>query len=190
MSKVEETQYKPRLQERYRAEIVGKLNEQFGYHNVMAVPKVEKVVVSMGLNEARENPDVVDPASEQLALITGQKPAIRRAKKSVASFRVRTGMPIGLMVTLRGPRMWEFLDRLIMVALPRIRDFRGLNNNSFDGHGNYSLGLKEQTIFPEIDYDKIDHVRGMNITIVTSAETDEEAKALLLELGMPLVRSS
>jgi large subunit ribosomal protein L5 len=190
MSEVKTEQYVPRLKQHYLEKVVPELEEQFGYKNVMAVPKLTKIMVSMGLGEVRDNPDALEAAMEQLAIITGQKPAVRRAKKSVAAFRVRTGMPIGIVVTLRGVRMWEFLDRLINVALPRIRDFRGLSNNSFDGHGNYSFGLKDQTIFPEIDYDKLDHIRGLNVTLVTDAKTDEEGRALLLGLGMPLVRSS
>jgi len=181
---------KPRLKARYDEVIAAKLTEQFGYPNLMAVPRLTKIVVSMGLSEARENPDVVDHAATQLGIITGQKPAVRKAKKSVAAFRVRQGMSIGAVVTLRGRRMWEFFDRLLNVALPRIRDFRGLEGNSFDGRGNYSFGLREQTIFPEIDFDRIDQVRGMNITVVTTAKTDEEARALLLELGMPLQKGS
>ena len=184
------TASQPRLKAKYDEAVVPKLTEQFQYPNKMAVPRLTKLVVSMGLSEARENPDAVEHAVTQLGIITGQKPAIRRAKKSVAAFRVREGMSIGAVVTLRGPRMWEFLDRLVNVALPRIRDFRGLTSNAFDGRGNYTFGLREQTIFPEIDYDRIDQVRGMNVTLVTTANSDEEARALLLELGVPLQQGS
>lgn len=177
-----------RLKERYRNEIVPALIKRFGYPNVMMAPRPLKVCVNMGVDGAREDRKILDAAAEDMAAITGQRPAITRAKKSVANFKIRKGMPLGCRVTLRGEMMYEFLDRLITTALPRIRDFRGLPNNSFDGHGNCSLGLTDQTIFPEIDFDKIDRTRGMDVTIVTSARTDEECDALLRELGMPLKR--
>ncbi len=175
----------PRLLERYRNEVVPALMEMFGYKNVMQVPKIEKVVVNIGLGEALQNPKALDNAARDLALITGQKPAVRRARKSVAAFKLRKGAPIGLKVTLRGRRMYDFLDRLFNVALPRVRDFRGVSPDSFDGRGNYTLGIREQLIFPEVDYDQIDRVRGMEVTIVTTAKTDEEARELLRLLGMP-----
>ncbi|MDA8066850.1 MAG: 50S ribosomal protein L5 [Thermaerobacter sp.] len=175
----------PRLQEKYRTEVVSSLMQRFGYRNVMQVPGVAKVVVNMGVGEATQTPKSLDAAAEDLALITGQRPAVTRAKHSIAAFRVRKGMPIGCRVTIRGKRMYDFLDRLINLALPRVRDFRGLSTRGFDGRGNYSLGLKEQLIFPEIDYDKIDKVRGMDVCIVTTAKSDEEAHELLRLLGMP-----
>lgn len=175
-----------RLRERYEKEVVPALREAFGYPNIMAVPKISKIVVNMGVGEATQTPRLLDSAINELALITGQRPVIARAKKSVSSFRLREGMPIGCKVTLRGERMYHFLDRLISVAIPRVRDFRGLNPNSFDGRGNYTLGLKEQLVFPEIDYDDIEKIRGMDITIVTTAETDEEARELLRLMGLPL----
>jgi len=175
----------PRLRERYREEIVPAMVEKFGYSSVMEVPRLQKVTLNMGLGEAREDSKVIDTATEQLATIAGQHPNVRLARKSIASFKVREGMPVGISVTLRRARMWEFLDRLISVAVPRIRDFRGLNPRSFDGRGNYSMGIKEQLIFPEIDYDAIDHVRGLDVTITTTAPTDPEAFELLLALGMP-----
>lgn len=174
-----------RLKAQYEDEVRPKLQEQFGYSSPMQHPRVEKITLNMGVGDAKVNSKFLDEAVEQLAQITGQKPAITRARKSIAQFKLREGMPIGAKVTLRGARMWEFLDRLNTVALPRIRDFRGINPDGFDGRGNYNLGLREQTIFPEIDYDKIDRVRGLNVTITTSATTDEEAKALLTHLGMP-----
>lgn len=174
-----------RLQERYLNEVVPGLMNQFGYKNPMQVPRLEKVVVNMGVGEAVQNPKAIESAVGDLAAITGQQPAIRRAKKSVSNFKLRQGMPIGCMVTLRNMRMYEFLDRFFNLATPRMRDFRGLSTRSFDGRGNYTLGIREQIIFPEIDYDKIDKIRGMDITIVTTAETDEEAMALLQALGMP-----
>ncbi len=179
----------PRLLERYRTEIVPALREKFGYKNIMEVPKVEKVVVNIGLGEALQNAKALDAAARDLALITGQKPLVTRARKSIATFKLRKGNPIGLKVTLRGKRMYDFLDRLFNVALPRVRDFRGVSPDSFDGRGNYTLGIREQLIFPEIDYDKIDRVRGMEVTIVTTAETDEEARELLRLMGMPFRRS-
>ncbi len=174
-----------RLKELYNNEIVPQLTKDFGYSNVMQVPKIEKVIVNMGLGEAIQNVKILDSAVEELATITGQKSVITKAKKSIASFKLRQGMPIGCMVTLRRDKMYEFLDRLINVALPRVRDFKGISGKGFDGRGNYSLGIKEQLIFPEIDYDKIDKIKGLNITIVTSAKSDEEGKALLKQLGMP-----
>ncbi len=175
----------PRLKERYRSAIVPKLIEEHGYKNPHQVPRLEKVVVNMGVGAAVQDPKQLENAMADLATITGQKPAVTRAKKSIAGFRVRQGMAIGAKVTLRGDRMWEFVDRLLSTALPRIRDFRGLSTTSFDGRGNYSMGITEQLIFPEIDYDKVDRVRGMDITIVTTAKTDEECRALLTELGFP-----
>ncbi len=174
-----------RLAERYRADVVPALSKEFGYPNVMAVPKVTKVVINMGLGEATQNAKVVDTGADELAKITGQKAAVRRAKKSIAQFKVRQGMPIAAMVTLRGERMYEFLDRLMNIALPRVRDFRGVSPKGFDGRGNYTLGLRDQLIFVEIDYLKVDHARGMNVCVATSAKTDEEARRLLQLLGMP-----
>jgi len=174
-----------RLKERYQNEIVKSLMKKFNYRNVMEVPKIEKIVINMGVGDAVGNPKALDSAVEELTLITGQRPIITRAKKSIAGFRLRAGMPIGAKVTLRGERMYDFLDKLISVSLPRVRDFRGVSSKSFDGRGNYTLGIKEQLIFPEIDYDKINKVRGMDIVIVTTAKTDEEARELLAELGMP-----
>ena len=174
-----------RLRERYEKEAVPGLKKEFGYDNVMAIPKITKVVVNMGLGEATQNAKIVDTGADELGRITGQKPVITRAKKSIAQFKVRKGMPIGTMVTLRGERMWEFLDRLIAVALPRVRDFRGVSPRGFDGRGNYTLGLKDQLLFPEIDYMKVDKARGMNISVVTTAKTDEESRKLLQLLGMP-----
>jgi len=175
----------PRLKTRYREEILPALREEFGFANVMQVPTVTKVVVNMGVGEAARDSKLIEGAIRDLTEITGQKPQVTKSRKSIAQFKLREGMPIGAKVTLRGARMWEFLDRLNTVALPRIRDFRGINPDGFDGRGNYNLGLREQTIFPEIDYDKVGAVRGLNVTITTSARTDEEAKALLQELGMP-----
>ena len=174
-----------RLKDRYLKEVVPALKKEFGYKNVMAVPKIEKVVVNMGLGEATANVKIVDIGADELGRITGQRPVTRRAKKSIAAFKVRKGMPIGTMVTLRGPRMYEFLDRLMSVALPRVRDFRGVSPRGFDGRGNYTLGLKDQLIFPEIDYMKVDKSRGMNVSVVTTAKTDEEARKLLQLIGMP-----
>lgn len=175
-----------RLRERYETEIRPALMEKFGYTNINAVPKPSRVVVNMGVGEATQTPRLLDSAVNELALIAGQRPVITRAKKSVSTFRLREGMPIGCKVTLRGERMYHFLDRLINIAIPRVRDFRGLSPDAFDGRGNYSLGLREQLVFPEIDYDEIDKIRGMDITVVTTAETDEEARELLRLLGMPL----
>ncbi len=174
-----------RLKERYQKEVAPALKKEFGYKNVMAIPKIEKVVVNMGLGEATQNAKIVDTGVDELARVTGQKPVVTRAKKSIAQFKVRKGMPIGTMVTLRGPRMWDFLDRLMAVALPRVRDFRGVSPRGFDGRGNYTLGLKDQLLFPEIDYMKVDKARGMNISVVTTASTDEESRKLLQLLGMP-----
>jgi large subunit ribosomal protein L5 len=174
-----------RLKQRYEQEVIAALKKEFGYKNVMAIPKIEKVVVNMGLGEATQNAKIVDTGVDELGKITGQKPVVTRAKKSIAQFKVRKGMPIGTMVTLRGERMWEFLDRLISVALPRVRDFRGVSQRGFDGRGNYTLGLKDQLLFPEIDYMKVDKARGMNISVVTTAKTDEESRKLLQLLGMP-----
>lgn len=178
----------PRLRERYQDTIAPALREEFGYENVHQIPKIEKVVVNVGLGEATANPKLLDRAMEELALITGQKPVLRRAKKSVSNFRLREGQAIGCSVTLRGARQWEFLDRLLNVALPRVRDFSGVSAKAFDGRGNYTLGLREQTIFPEVDYDKVEKVTGMNVTVVTTAKTDAEAKSLLTHLGVPFRR--
>jgi large subunit ribosomal protein L5 len=174
-----------RLKEKYQKEVVPALTKEFGYKNVMAVPKIEKVVVNMGLGEATSNVKLVDTGADELARITGQKPVTRRAKKSIAAFKVRKGMPIATMVTLRGERMWEFLDRLMSIALPRVRDFKGVSPKGFDGRGNYTLGLRDQLLFPEIDYMKVDKARGMNVSVVTTAKTDEEARKLLQFMGMP-----
>jgi len=174
-----------RLRTRYDNDVVPVLRKEFGYANVMAVPKVVKVVVNMGLGEGTQNAKIVDTGAEELGKITGQKAAITRSSKSIAQFKVRKNVPIGAMVTLRGPRMYEFLDRLISIALPRVRDFRGVSSRGFDGRGNYTLGLRDQLIFPEIDYLKVDKSRGMNISVVTTAKTDEEARRLLQLMGMP-----
>jgi large subunit ribosomal protein L5 len=174
-----------RLKDKYQKDVVPALKKEFGYQNVMAVPKIEKVVVNMGLGEATANAKIVDTGADELARITGQKPVTRRAKKSIAAFKVRRGMPIATMVTLRGDRMWEFLDRLMNIALPRVRDFKGVSPRGFDGRGNYTLGLRDQLIFPEIDYTKVDKGRGMNVSVVTTARTDEEARKLLQFIGMP-----
>jgi len=179
----------PQLREHYTNQVVPALQKQFGYDNMMRVPRLEKVVINMGVCDAKDDAKRVDSAAADLATITGQKPAIRRAKKSIANFKIREGMPIGCMVTLRGDRMWEFVHRLVHTALPRIRDFQGIPDKSFDGRGNYSLGIREQLIFPEIDVDKIEHTRGMDVTFVTSAQTDDEARALLRELGLPLKKA-
>lgn len=174
-----------RLKEKYRNEIAGALAKEFDIKNPMAVPKITKVIVNMGLGEASSNAKILDTAVEELRAVTGQKPVITKAKKSIAAFKLRQGMNIGAMVTLRGDRMYEFLDRLISVALPRVRDFRGISGKAFDGRGNYTLGVREQLIFPEIDFNKVDKTRGMNISIVTTAKTDEQARSLLKALGMP-----
>ena len=178
-----------RLQDRYRSELVPQLMQEFSYKNVMMVPKLEKIVVNIGLGEAIQNARAIDAAVGDLSAITGQKPVVTRAKRSIAAFKLRAGMPIGAMVTLRGPRMYEFFDRLVTVTLPRIRDFRGVSPNSFDGRGNYTLGLREQLAFPEIDYDRIDKTRGLEMSFVTTARTDEEGRRLLALLGMPFARS-
>ena len=174
-----------RLKEKYNNEIVDAMTKRFGYENIMQVPKLEKIVVNMGVGEAQENSKILDSAIADLEKITGQKAVTTKAKNSVANFKIREGMPIGCKVTLRGEKMYEFLDRLVNLALPRVRDFRGVNPNAFDGRGNYALGIKEQLIFPEIEYDKVDKVRGMDIIVVTTAETDEEARELLAQFGMP-----
>ena len=178
-----------RLQERYRSEMVSALMEEFRYKNVMQVPKLEKIVLNIGLGEAVQNARAIDAAVGDLSAITGQKPVVTKAKKSIAAFKLRAGMPIGAMVTLRGPRMYEFMDRLTNVTLPRIRDFRGVSPNSFDGRGNYTLGLQEQLAFPEIDYDRVDKARGLEMSFVTTARNDEEGRRLLALLGMPFARS-
>lgn len=174
-----------RLKDKYQKDVVPALQKEFGYTNVMAVPRIRKVVVNMGLGEATSNAKIIDTGSDELARIAGQKPVTRRAKKSIAQFKVRKGQPIGTMVTLRGERMWEFLDRLMTIALPRVRDFKGVSPKGFDGRGNYTLGLRDQLLFPEIDYMKVDKARGMNVSVVTSARTDEEARKLLQFVGMP-----
>ena len=176
---------KMRLEEKYKNEVVPALVKMFGYKNVMQVPRITKIVVNIGLGEALDNPKAIDHAVEDIMTITGQRPIVTKARKSVAAFKLREGRPIGVKVTLRGAKMWAFLDRLMNVALPRVRDFRGVSPNAFDGRGNYTLGLREQLIFPEIDYDKIDKARGMEVTIVTTAKTDEEGRQLLALLGMP-----
>ncbi|MFZ4454403.1 50S ribosomal protein L5 [Salibacterium aidingense] len=173
------------LKERFKNDIVPHLHNKYEYSSVMGVPKIEKIVINMGVGDAVQNPKALDKAVEELSLITGQKPLITKAKKSIAGFKVREGMPIGAKVTLRGERMYDFLEKLINVSLPRVRDFRGVSNKAFDGRGNYTMGIKEQLIFPEIEYDKVDKVRGMDIVIVTTAETDEEAYELLDQMGMP-----
>jgi len=176
----------PRLKEKYQNEVVPALEQKFGYANIKEVPKVHKVIVSMGVSDAVQDPKTLDSAANDMALISGQKPIITRAKKSIAAFKLRAGVPIGCKVTLRGARMYYFLDKLFNAALPRIRDFRGVSGDSFDGRGNYTLGLKEQLVFPEIEYDKVDKIRGMDITIVTSARTDEEGLELLRLMGLPV----
>ena len=179
----------PRLKEIYRQEVVPALMKEFGYHNPMEVPRLVKIAVNIGLGEALQNPKALDSAASDISAVTGQKPVITRAKRSIANFKVRQGNPIGLMVTLRGDRMWELLDRMVNAALPRIRDFHGVSNKGFDGRGNYSLGIREQLIFPEIEYDKIDRIRGLQMTLVTTARSDEEGKRLLQLLGMPFSRN-
>ncbi len=174
-----------RLRERYLAEVVPTLRKEFAYRNIMAVPRIEKIVVNMGLGDATQNVKIIDAGADEVGRITGQRPVTTRARKSIAQFKVRKGMPIGTMVTLRGERMFEFLDRLITIALPRVRDFRGVSTRGFDGRGNYTLGLKDQLMFPEIDYMKVDKARGLNISVVTTANTDEEARRLLQLMGMP-----
>jgi len=176
---------RPRLLERYRSEVISRLSEEFGFKNIHQVPNLTKIVVNIGLGEAAANPKLLDKAAEELSAITGQKPSIRRARKSVANFKLRQGQAIGCTVTLRGDRMWEFLDRLVSVSLPRVRDFKGLSEKAFDGRGNFSLGIREQIIFPEVDYDKVEHISGLNITMCTTAKNDAEGKSLLTHLGMP-----
>ena len=175
----------PRLLERYRSEIVPKLSQEFGFKNAHQVPRLEKVVVNMGVGKATQNGKLIEKAAEELAAITGQKAAVRKARKSIANFKLRQGQPVGCTVTLRGARMWEFFDRLVNVSLPRVRDFKGVSTKAFDGRGNYSLGIREQIIFPEIDYDSVENITGLNVTLVTSARNDAEGKALLAHLGMP-----
>jgi large subunit ribosomal protein L5 len=174
-----------RLRDKYQKDVIPALRKEFGYKNVMAVPKIEKVVVNMGLGEATSNVKIVDTGADELARITGQKAVTRRSKKSIAAFKVRKGQPVGTSVTLRGERMWEFLDRLMGIALPRVRDFKGVSPRGFDGRGNYTLGLRDQLLFPEIDYMKVDKARGMNVSVVTTAKTDQEARKLLQFIGMP-----
>ena len=174
-----------RLKETYKNTVFAALREQFKYENVMEVPKLEKVTINMGLGEAKENAKIMESAVEEISLITGQRPVVTKARKSIANFKVRQGMPVGAKVTLRGDNMYEFIDKLFNIALPRVRDFKGVSKNSFDGRGNYSMGIKEQLIFPEINYDKVDTIKGMNIVFTTTAKTDEEAAALLAALGMP-----
>ena len=176
---------KTRLQEKYLSEVAKAMHDKFQYKNVMEIPKVEKVVLNMGVGEAVGNPKVLDAAVNDMAQIAGQKPVVTRAKKSIAAFKIREGMPIGAKVTLRGERMYQFLDKFINISLPRVRDFRGISDTSFDGRGNYAFGVKEQLIFPEVDYEKIDRIRGMDIIVVTTAKTDEEARELLKQFGMP-----
>jgi large subunit ribosomal protein L5 len=178
-----------RLRTKYTNEAVPALTKAFGYKNIMAVPRIHKVVVNMGLGEGTQNAKLVDTGAEELGRITGQRAVVRRAKKSISSFKLRKGMPVGAMVTLRGERMWEFLDRLMSIALPRVRDFKGVSARGFDGRGNYTLGLKDQLLFPEIDYMKVDKARGMNVSVVTSAKSDEEARKLLQLIGMPFRQS-
>jgi large subunit ribosomal protein L5 len=178
-----------RLRAKYQSEAVPALTKAFGYKNVMAVPRIRKVVVNMGLGEGTQNAKLVDTGADELGRITGQRAVVRRAKKSISSFKLRKGMPVGAMVTLRGERMWEFLDRLMSIALPRVRDFKGVSARGFDGRGNYTLGLKDQLLFPEIDYMKVDKARGMNVSVVTSAKSDEEARKLLQFIGMPFRQS-
>ena len=174
-----------RLRDFYEATIVPEMTKKFSYTNKLAVPKLEKIIINMGVGEARENAKVLDGAVRDMGIIAGQKPVVTKAKKSIANFKVRQGMPVGAKVTLRGDNMYEFIDKLINIALPRVRDFKGVSKNSFDGRGNYSMGIKEQLIFPEINYDKVDTIKGMNIVFTTTAKTDEEAQALLADLGMP-----
>jgi len=174
-----------RLKVKYQSEAIASLTKEFGYTNVMAIPKIQKIVVNMGLGEATANAKIVDTGADELARVTGQKPVIRRARKSIAQFKLRQGQPIGTTVTLRGERMWEFLDRLVSIALPRVRDFKGVSPKGFDGRGNYTLGLRDQLLFPEIDYMKVDKARGMNVSVVTTAKTDEEGRKLLQFIGMP-----
>ncbi|MFA5577594.1 MAG: 50S ribosomal protein L5 [Tissierellaceae bacterium] len=178
----------PRLKEKYESEIIKSLMEKFQYKNVMEVPRLEKVVINMGVGEGRDNPKLIESAVKELEIISGQKPVVTKAKKSIANFKLREGMNVGTKVTLRGDRMYYFLDKLMNIALPRVRDFRGVSNTAFDGRGNYALGIKEQLIFPEIEYDQVEAIRGLDIVIVTTAKTDEEAKVFLQELGMPFTK--
>jgi large subunit ribosomal protein L5 len=178
----------PRLKERFRTDVVPRLRDEFGYRNPHQVPTLEKVVVNMGVGEATQNPKLMERATEELSRITGQKPIVRRSKKAISNFKLRENQAIGCTVTLRGARMWEFVDRLMNVALPRVRDFGGVSTKGFDGRGNYTLGLKDQTIFPEVDFDAVERITGMNVTLVTTAETDAEGRALLSHLGMPFRR--
>lgn len=177
-----------RLKEMYKDEVVPAMMEKFGYKSIMEIPKIEKIVINMGFGDIKENPKAIESTVGELALIAGQKPIVIRAKRSVANFKLREGMPVGAKVTLRGNRMYEFADRLLNIALPRVRDFRGVNPNAFDGRGNYALGIKEQLIFPEVDYDKVDKIQGMDIIFVTTAKTDEESKELLRLMGMPFAK--
>jgi len=188
-AKAAKSAYHSRLRQRYKDEVVAKLKSEFGIDNLMAVPRLEKIVLNMGVGEAIANIKVLEDATDELAKIAGQRPSVRRAKKSIASFKLRQGMPIGCSVTLRGERMWDFLDRLISVALPRVRDFRGVSAKSFDGRGNYTLGIRDHLIFQEIDSNKVDKAKGMNVTFVTTAANDEQAMHLLRELGMPFARN-
>ena len=178
----------PRLREKYEKDVIPKMMKEFGYKNKMQVPRLHKIVVNMGLGEALQNPKIIDSSSKEMAAITGQRPVVTRSKKSIANFKLREGLPIGCMVTLRAERMYEFLDRLINVAIPRVRDFRGISRRSFDGKGNFTMGVREQIIFPEIDYDKIEKIKGLNVSVITTAKTDEEGRALLTHLGMPFKR--
>jgi large subunit ribosomal protein L5 len=180
-----EEQNLPRFKARYQGDVAPALQKEFNYKNPMQVPRLEKIVVNMGLGKAVGNPKIIESATEEVRAITGQKPVVTRSKKAIAGFKLRAGLPIGVMVTLRQDRMWEFFDRLVTLALPRVRDFKGVSQKGFDGRGNYTLGLREQIIFPEIDYDRVDEIKGMNISFVTSAKTDEEGRALLRHLGMP-----
>jgi large subunit ribosomal protein L5 len=175
----------PRLLDFYRQEVIPRLSKEFGYENVHQVPRLEKIVVNIGLGEATQNPKLLETAVQELASITGQKPLVRRARKSIANFKLRAGQQVGCMVTLRGHRMWEFFDRLVNVSLPRVRDFKGVSTKAFDGRGNFSMGIREQIIFPEVDYDKVERITGMNVTMCTTARTDAEGKALLAHLGVP-----
>ena len=179
------SEYEPRLRKKYKEDIIPQLMKDFSFRNIMQVPKLERVIVNMGLGEAVQNAKLIESAVEELTAITGRKPIVTRAKKSIASFKLREGMPIGVMVTLRGEQMYDFVDRLVSIALPRTRDFKGISPKAFDGRGNYTLGIREQIVFPEINYDKIDRIKGMNVTFVTTAETDEQGRALLKSLGMP-----
>lgn len=179
------SEYETRLKKKYKDEVVPQLMKDFGFNNVMQVPKLDRIVVNMGLGEAVQNAKLIESATEELTAITGRKPIVTRAKKSIASFKLREGMPIGVMVTLRGDQMYDFLDRLVSIALPRTRDFKGTSPKAFDGRGNYTLGIKEQIVFPEINYDRIDRIKGMNVTFVTTAQNDDQGRALLRSLGMP-----